>query len=43
MALRDSMRESAAQYLRPEEIRGALVGPPGLDVDQVIPIAAKAA
>jgi predicted Zn-dependent peptidase len=39
----DDIHAAAAQYLRPDEIRGALVGPTGLDVNQVIPIAAKAA
>jgi predicted Zn-dependent peptidase len=37
------IQAAAARYLRPDEIRGALVGPPGLDVDGVIPIAARAA
>ena len=37
------IQAAAAKYLRPQELHGALVGPPGLDVDEVIPIAAKAA
>jgi predicted Zn-dependent peptidase len=39
----DDINRAAAKYLRPEEIRGALVGPPGLEVEQVIPLAAHAA
>jgi predicted Zn-dependent peptidase len=39
----DDINAAATKYLRPDEIRGALVGPPGLDVDAVIPIAAHAA
>ncbi|HXA41880.1 MAG TPA: pitrilysin family protein [Candidatus Solibacter sp.] len=39
----DDINQAAAKYLRPEEIRGALVGPPGLEVEQVIPLAAHAA
>ena len=39
----DDIQAAAAKYLRPEELRGALVGPPGLEVDKVIPVAAKAA
>jgi predicted Zn-dependent peptidase len=37
------IQAAAARYLRPEELRGALVGPPGLAVDEVIPVVARAA
>src|ERR1700730_5482116 len=37
------IQAAAASYLHPEEIHGALVGPPGLDVGKVIPVAARAA
>jgi predicted Zn-dependent peptidase len=39
----DHINAAATKYLRPDQIRGALVAPPGLDVDAVIPIAAHAA
>lgn len=39
----DDINAAATKYLRPDQIRGALVAPPGLDVDAVIPIAAHAA
>jgi predicted Zn-dependent peptidase len=39
----DQVQACAARYLRPAEIRSAVVGPPGLDISEVLSQARSAA